>query len=250
MANPQDNATTSAEQPAWFTTTHWSIVLNAQDPASPEAGEALEKLCRSYWYPLYAYVRRQGHDEAEAKDLTQGFFAKLLEKNYLADVRRDKGKFRTFLLVSIRHFISDEWDKARALKRGGGKTIISLDEPAGEDRYRREPLDAMDAEKLYERRWALTLLEQARERLKAEYRLADKAELYERLQVFESDDQDTPACAAVAPALGLSESGLRSAVHRMRRRHRELVREQVAQTVSSPAEVDEEIRYLIRVIST
>jgi RNA polymerase sigma-70 factor (ECF subfamily) len=249
MANLQDSATTSAERAAWFTTTHWSIVLNAQDPASPQAGEALEKLCRAYWYPLYAFARRQGHDEAEAKDLTQGFFAKLLEKHYLADVRREKGKFRTFLLVSIRHFISDEWDKARALKRGGGKPIISLDETAGEDRYRREPIQVMDAEQLYERRWALTLLEQAAERLKEEYRIAGKAELYQRLQLFESGDKDTPAYAQVAPTLGLSESGLRSAVLRMRRRHRELVREEVAQTVNAPDEVDEEIRYLIRVVS-
>jgi RNA polymerase sigma-70 factor (ECF subfamily) len=209
----------------------------------------LEKLCRSYWYPLYVFVRRQGHDEATAKDLTQGFFAKLLEKNYLADVRREKGKFRTFLLVAIKHFISDERDKARAEKRGGGKTVISLDETAGEDRYRHEPIEVMDAEKLYERRWALTLLEQARERLKEEYRTGGKAELYERLQLFGSGANDTPAYAEVAPTLGLSESGLRSAVHRMRQRYGELVREEVAQTVSSPAEVDEEIRYLIRVVS-
>ena len=249
MANERDSATTSAEQAAWFTTTHWSIVINAQDPASPQASQALEKLCRSYWYPLYAFVRRQGRDEATAKDLTQGFFAKLLEKNYLAGVRPEKGRFRNFLLASIKHFIADEWDKARALKRGGGQTIISLDETTGEGRYRHEPVEAMDAEKLYERRWALTLLEQARERLKEEFRIAGRAELYERLQLFESGDHDAPAYAQVAPALGLSESGLRAAVHRMRQRYQELVREEVAQTVSSPAEVDEEIRYLIRVIS-
>ncbi|HXP59168.1 MAG TPA: sigma-70 family RNA polymerase sigma factor [Dongiaceae bacterium] len=249
MPNLRDSATTSAEQAAWFTTTHWSIVINAQDPASPQASQALEKLCRSYWYPLYAFVRRQGRDEATAKDLTQGFFAKLLEKNYLAGVRPEKGRFRNFLLASIKHFISDEWDKARALKRGGGQTIISLDETTGEDRYRQEPVEAMDAEKLYERRWALTLLEQARERLKEEFRAAGKAETYEQLQRFESGDTDAPAYAEVAPALGLSESGLRTAVHRMRQRNQELVREEVAQTVSSPAEVDEEIRYLIRVVS-
>jgi RNA polymerase sigma-70 factor (ECF subfamily) len=245
----QDSATTSAEQAAWFTTTHWSIVLNAQDPHSPQASEALERLCRAYWYPLYAFVRRQGYEEAEAKDLTQGFFAKLLEKNYLAGVQRAKGKFRSFLLVAIKHFMSDERDKARALKRGGDKILISLDETVGEDRYRHEPVDTMDAEKLYERRWALTLLEQARERLKEEYLMAGKAKLYEQLQLFGSGDKDTPAYAEVAPALGLSESGLRSAVHRMRQRYSELVREEVAQTVSSPAEVDEEIRYLIRVVS-
>jgi RNA polymerase sigma-70 factor (ECF subfamily) len=249
MRNQQDSATTPAEQAAWFMTTHWSIVLNAQDPTSPQASQALEKLCRSYWYPLYAFVRRQGHDEATAKDMTQGFFAKLLEKNYLADVHPEKGKFRTFLLVAIKHFMSDERDKARALKRGGGVTVISLDETVGEDRYRREPIEVLDAEKLYERRWALTLLEQARAQLKEEYRVGGKTELYERMQLFESGDKDGPAYAQVAPTLGLSESGLRSAVHRMRQRYGELVREEVAQTVSNPAEVDEEIRYLIRVVS-
>jgi RNA polymerase sigma-70 factor (ECF subfamily) len=248
MAKVQDNATASAEQGVWFTTTHWSIVLNARDPASPQASEALEKLCRAYWYPLYAFVRRQGQDEATAKDLTQGFFAKLLEKNYLSHVHPEKGKFRTFLLVAIRHFISDEWDKARALKRGGDKTVISLDETVGEERYRHEPVEVMDPEKLFERRWALTLLEQARERLEEEYRAAGKARLYEQLRRFEAGGEDAPAYADVAPALGLSEAGLRTAVHRMRQRYRELVREEVAQTVSSPAEVDEEIRYLIRVI--
>jgi len=250
MGKLRDNATSSEEQAVWFTTTRWSIVLNAQDPASPHASEALEKLCRAYWYPLYAFVRRQGHDEATAKDLTQGFFAKLLEKNYLSGVHPDKGRFRTFLLVAVRHFISDEGDKARALKRGGGQPVISLDETVGEDRYRQEPVESMDAEKLYERRWALTLLEQARERLKEDYRAAGKAELYERLQPFESGGSDAPAYADVAPALGLSEGGLRAAVHRMRQRYRELVREEVAQTVNSPAEVDEEIRYLIRVVSS
>jgi RNA polymerase sigma-70 factor (ECF subfamily) len=237
------------EQATWFTTTHWSIVLSAQDPASPQADEALEKLCRSYWYPLYVFVRRQGHDEAAAKDLTQGFFAKLLEKNYLASVRPEKGKFRTFLLSAIKHFISDEWDKARAQKRGGDKVLVSLDDTTGEDRYRNEPVDLMDAEKLFERRWVLTLLAQARERLQEEYRAAGQAKLYERLQLFASGDKDMPSYAEVAPALQLSEGGLRSAVHRMRQRHRELVREEVAQTVSNPAEVDEEIRYLLRVIS-
>lgn len=249
MANVQDSATTSAEQAAWFRSTHWSVVLSAQDPASPQAGDALEKLCGSYWYPLYAFVRRRGHDEATAKDLTQGFFARLLEKNYLAQVQREKGKFRSFLLASIKHFIAEEGKKARAQKRGGGATLISLDETTGEDRYRREPVEVMDPEKLYERGWVLTLLERARERLKEEYRADGKAKLYEQLQVFGSGDTDTPAYAEVAPALGLSEGGLRAAVCRMRQRYSELLREEVAQTVSSPAEVDEELRYLIRVIS-
>src|SRR5271157_5174278 len=226
MANAPNSAATSSEQAVWFTTTHWSVVLNAQDPASPQAAEALEKLCRSYWYPLYAFVRRQGHDEPTAKDLTQGFFAKLLQKDYLADVRREKGKFRTFLLVALRHFIAHERDRANALKRGGDQTFISLDDTSGEDRYRHEPADVMDPEKLYERRWVLTLLEQARDRLREEYRAAGKAAVYEQLQRFESGDNDGPAYAQVAPALALSESGLRTAVHRMRLRYRELVREE------------------------
>lgn len=249
MASGPDSTNTPIPQATWFTTTHWSVVLNAQDPASPEAKDALEKLCGTYWYPLYVFVRRQGYDDATAKDLTQGFFAKLLEKNYLADVRPENWKFRTFLLVALKHFISDEWDKARALKRGGDRIIVSLDETTGEDRYRHEPVDLMDAEKLFDRRWVMTLLERARARLEEEYRLADKAVLYERLQIFDSGDHDIPSYAEVAPELGLSESGLRTAVHRMRQRHRELVREEVAQTVNSPAEVDEEIRHLLRVIS-
>jgi len=223
-------------------------VLNARDPASPLATAALEKLCRTYWYPLYVYVRRQGRDDESAKDLTQGFFARLLEKNYLAQAQRERGKFRSFLLGSLKHFLSDEWDKARAQKRGGGQPIISLDDTTCEDRYRLEPVEAMDAEKLFERRWALTLLEQARARVREEYIKAGKAELYDRLKLFESGDQNAPSYAQAAAELGLTESAVKSVVFRMRQRYRELVREEVANTVESPAEIDEEIRHLIRVI--
>ena len=249
MSSARDTEVTTAAQRNWFTTTHWSLVLNARDPSSPLATEALEKLCRTYWYPLYVYVRRQGEDDESAKDLTQGFFARLLEKNYLAQVQRERGKFRSFLLASLKHFLADEWDKARAQKRGGGQPIISLDDTTCEDRYRLEPAEAMDAEKLFERRWALTLLEQARTRVKEEYVKAGKAELYDRLNAFESGDQNAPSYAQVAAELGLTESAVKSAVFRMRQRYRELVREEVANTVESPAEVDEEIRHLISVIS-
>jgi RNA polymerase sigma-70 factor (ECF subfamily) len=249
MAGAPHSPQTPMQQGAWFTTTHWSIVLHAQDPASPEAKEALERLCRAYWYPLYVFVRRQGYDDAAAKDLTQGFFAKLLEKNYLADVHPEKGRFRSFLMVAIKHFISDHRDKARAQKRGGGRTFVSWDDTSGEDRYRHEPVDLMDAEKLFERRWVLTLMEQAGNRLKEEYRAAGKAELFAQLQLFESGEKDAPSYAEVAPKLNLTESGLRTAVHRMRHRHLELLRLEVAQTVDKPAEVDEEIRYLLRVMS-
>jgi RNA polymerase sigma-70 factor (ECF subfamily) len=194
-------------------------------------------------------VRGKGEGDETAKDLTQGFFARLLEKNYLAQVQRERGKFRSFLLAALKHFLADEWDKARAQKRGGGQPIISLDDTTSDHRYRLEPAEGMDAEKLYERRWALTLLEQARARVREEYLKAGKAELYDRLKAFESEDQNAPSYAQMAAELGLTESAVKSAVFRMRQRYRELVREEVANTVESPAEVDAEIRYLITVIS-
>jgi len=239
----------SHDKGQWFTTTHWSVVLAAGLGDSPRTREAPERLCKTYWYPLYAYVRRQGHDEEAAKDLTQSFFARLLEKNFVALARREKGRFRCFLLASLKHFLSDEWDKARAQKRGGGQKLLSLDDATGEGRYRLEPVDAMDSEKLFERRWALTVLDQARERLKEEFFKSGKSELYDRLKVFESADRNGPPYSEVATDLGLTESGVKSAVSRMRQRFGELVREEVANTVSSPAEIEEEIRYLISAIS-
>jgi len=249
MAQATNTETAPGGQGDWFTTTHWSLVLNARDPSSPLATEALEKLCRTYWYPLYAYVRRLGEDEESAKDLTQGFFARLLEKNYLAQVQRERGKFRSFLLAALKHFVADEWDKARAQKRGGGQWLISLDDTTCEDRYRLEAVEPMDAEKLYERQWALTLLEQARQRLKAEYDQAGKPDLYEHLKAYESGYRNGPPYAEVAVKLGLGESGVKSAVLRLRQRFRALVRAEVANTVETPAEVDAEIRHLITVVS-
>ncbi len=249
MEQTESTETASAGQGTWFTATHWSLILHAQDTSSPLASAALEKLCRAYWYPLYVFVRRQGENEESAKDLTQGFFARLLEKRYLDQVQREKGKFRCFLLASLKHFLGDERDKARAQKRGGGQTLISLDDSTGEERYRLEPVDAMDADKLFERRWALTLLEQARARVREEYLESGKAGLYDHLKPFESGDQNAPSYAQVAVELGLTESAVKSAVFRMRQRYRELVREEVANTVDDPAEVDAEIRHLISVIS-
>ena len=249
MAEATKTETVTSGQATWFTTTHWSVVLNAQDTASPLASAALEKLCRAYWYPLYVYLRRQGEDEESAKDLTQGFFARLLEKHYLAQVHPGKGKFRSFLLAALKHFLADERDKARARKRGGGQTFVSLDDSTGEERYRLEPVESMDAEKLFERRWALTLLEQARARLREEYLESGKSSLYERLRVFESGDKTGPPYAELATALGLTEGGVKSAVSRLRQRYRELVREEVANTVDRPEDVDGEIRHLINVIS-
>jgi RNA polymerase sigma factor (sigma-70 family) len=250
MTPPTDDTATSATaQRDWFTTTHWSVVLSARDQDSPQAAAALEKLCRTYWYPLYAYVRRQGQDEPSAKDLTQEFFACLLQKKRLNQVQREKGRFRSFLLASMKHFLADEWDKAQAQKRGGGQTLLSLDDDTAEDRYRIEPADNMTADKLFEQRWALTLLDQAKARLKEEYAQAGKAGFYERLRVFESGDPGAPKYVAVAAELGLTESAVKSAAHRLRQRYGELVREEVAHTVDSPAEIDGELRHLIGVLS-
>jgi RNA polymerase sigma-70 factor (ECF subfamily) len=202
MSRSDTDLVTASGHSHWFTTTHWSLVLHAGDPSSPLATESLENLCRTYWYPLYAYVRRLGEDEESAKDLTQGFFARLLEKNYLAQVQREKGKFRCFLLAALKHFVADEWDKARAQKRGGGQPLISLDDTTREDRYRLEPVEPMDAERLYERQWALTVLEQARQRLKAEYEQAGKSGLYEHLEVYESADRNGPPLRRSSPQTG------------------------------------------------
>jgi len=233
----------------WFATTHWSVVVAASDQDSPQKVDALEKLCRAYWYPLYAFIRREGYHPQDAQDLTQGFFTRLLEKNYLAQTDRQKGRFRSFLLAALKHFLSDEQDKARAQKRGGGQALISLDEQTAEGRYCLEPADVMSAEKLFERRWALTLLEQARTRLREEYVAGGKAEFYDQLRIMEAEEKKG-TYAESAARLGTTESAIKSAVPRLRRRYAELVREEIAHTVNSPGEIDEEIRYLIAVISS
>ena len=233
---------------AIFATTHWSVVLAAGQSTDAQASEALEQLCRTYWYPLYAYVRREGSSAVDAQDLTQEFFARLLEKHYLAQVAPQKGKFRSFLLAALRHFLSDQRDRARAVKRGGGADCLSLDAQTAEARYRLEPVDRMDAEKIYERRWAMTLLEQALTRLRDEHIAAGKTELFERLKDFVAGESDI-SCGEAAIQLGLTESAVKSALHRLRQRYRELVREEIAHTVADPAEIDAELRYLIAVMS-
>ena len=248
MDSLSDGVEPSAKGSGLFTTTHWSVVLAAGQVDAPQAGEALEKLCRTYWYPLYAYARRQGHSPEDAQDLAQEFFARLLAKNYLGQVGPQKGKFRSFLLAALRHFLSDQRDRARAAKRGGGAEVLSLDAQEAEERYRLEPVDRMDAEKLFERRWAMTLLEQALTRLRDESIIAGKAELFERLRDFVAGESDI-SCSEAAVQLGLTESAVKSILHRLRQRYRALVREEIAHTVADPAEIDEEIRHLIAVIS-
>lgn len=234
---------------ASFATTHWSVVLAVGRASHPEAQAALEQLCRTYWYPLYAYARRQGCDREDALDLTQEFFARLLTKNYLARADPHKGKFRSFLLAGIRNLLCDERDKAHRLKRGGRQRVISFDQQAAEDRYGLEPVDEMTPERLFERSWAATLLERAAIRLREEYAAAGKVELFEQLTEFRLDAPEHRAYASVAARLGWSESAVKSAIRRFRQRHHQLVREEIAHTVANPAEVDEEIRYLLNVVA-
>ena len=248
QSNPAASPFSRSATPGDFATTHWSVVLAAGRDDSPQATEALEKLCHAYWYPLYAYIRRQSYDFHDAEDLTQAYFERLLEKKYLGQIDCEKGKFRSFLLASLKHFLSDQRDHQRAAKRGGGKVLLSLDAETAEDRYRIEPAGEMTAERIFDRRWALTVLDVARDKLREEYAAAGKAELFENIRIFEAGDKGLPPYAEVAVRLGITESAVKSAAHRLRQRFRELVRAEVAQTVAHPMDVDEEIRHLLSVI--
>jgi len=236
--------------PAQFATTHWSVVVAAGGQDVPQRSEALDKLCRTYWYPLYAYVRRRGFGPEDAQDLTQEFFARLLQKNYPAQADRAKGKFRSFLLLTLNHFLADQYDRATARKRGGGHIFIPLDPEAAEGRYLREPPDDLSPEKLFERRWAQSMLENALQRLRQEYGAESQPERYAVLKAFEPGEQLTLSYAEAAQRLGITESALKSKIHKLRQRHRELVREEIAQTVCTSAEIDEELRHLLAVLSS
>jgi RNA polymerase sigma-70 factor (ECF subfamily) len=236
--------------PASFGSTHWSLVLQARDHNAPQAQQALETLCRTYWYPLYAFIRRQGHPHDNAEDLTQEFFARLLEKDFLDAVERGKGKFRAFLLACCKHFLSNQRDRDRAAKRGGGRLPLRLDFPAADERYRREPADTMTPEKLYERRWALTLLGQVLERLRQEYHTSGKGELYDRLKGMLTTAADTAPYAEIGAALGMSEAAVKKTAQRLRQRYRELLRDEVGATVEEPEQVADEIRALFAALGS
>jgi DNA-directed RNA polymerase specialized sigma24 family protein len=235
--------------PSQFATTHWSLVLAARDRAEPGADDALASLCGLYWYPLYAYVRRRGHGADEAHDLTQEFFARLLEKDFLAGVDRGKGKFRSFLLAACNHFLANERDRARAKKRGGGRAILSLDAADAEGRYSAEPADAVTPEKLFERRWALALLQQVMARLRDEFEAKGKGRLFDGLRGFLVGEKGAGYRRA-AGELGLSEGAVKVAVHRLRQRYRELLHEEIGRTVGAPEEVEEELRALFAALAS
>jgi len=228
-----------------FATTHWSIVLAAGRRGSPESRRALATLCEAYWYPLYAYVRRRGHAAADAQDLTQAFFATLLEKEYVRAADRERGRFRSFLLTALKRFLAKEWHHAHAQKRGGSRGPVSLDVRSGEARYSLEPSHEWTPERVYERRWALTLLDQVMTRLRQHYVAEGRDQLFDHLKVLLTGETGAPPYSQIAVELGMTEGAVKVAVHRLRRRYRSLLRLEIAQTVADPREVDDELGLLL-----
>jgi RNA polymerase sigma-70 factor (ECF subfamily) len=239
----------SAHPPAVFATTHWSIVLAAGGPHSADSHQALEQLCRTYWYPLYAYLRRRGHTEHDAQDLTQGFIAQLLVRGSLARISAERGKFRSFLLASLNFFVADQRDREKAAKRGGGQSAIALDALEAEERYRLEPIDDMNAERVFERRWAITVLDEVMQRLRSEFEKTGNSSLFGRYQTFLLGENSHETYAQFASRHELSESAVKMTVLRLRKRYQAIVREVIADTVSHPAEIDEELRHLRSVVA-
>jgi RNA polymerase sigma factor (sigma-70 family) len=246
-----ETSLTGTEPPrqAAFVTTHWSAVVAAGCSDTAQAQASLGKLCQSYWFPLYAYVRRRGHSVEDAQDLTQEFFARVIEHQWLARADQAKGRFRTFLLTAMERFLANEWDKSRRLKRGGGRACVSLRLDTAETRYGIEPVDDRTPEQAFEHRWALTLLEGVVERLEAGFRAEGQAELFVALKPCLVGDSAAQSYVELAAALGMNEVAVKVAVHRLRQRYRELLRAEIANTVASPADVDAEMRHLFNVLA-
>jgi DNA-directed RNA polymerase specialized sigma24 family protein len=233
--------------PIAFRTTHWSVVLEAQGE-SPAAREALERLCRTYWRPIFAFLRRQGLRPDEAEDITQGFFAELLERRSLSAVRREKGRLRSFLLGGLKYFLANEKRRAMAIKRGKGQRLIPLDGLHADDRIEIEPADPMTAEMIYERRWALTVLERVLSRLKDEYHSAGNAPLFDSLKELLPAEPGSSSQAEIAARLGMTENAVRQAFYRFRQRYQAILREEIANTVATPGDIEDELRHLITVL--
>jgi RNA polymerase sigma-70 factor (ECF subfamily) len=230
-----------------FATTHWSMVLEAQGQ-SPAAQEALEKLCRTYWRPVYSFTRRQGSGPEEAEDLTQGFFALLLERRDLETVRKEKGRLRSYLLVSLKHFLTNERYRAMAIKRGEGRRLVPLDALGDCEGRDTAPADTLSADQIYERRWALTVLEGVLAQLSDEYRKAGNAGLFDQLKKLLTGEPDHPSQAQIADQFGMTENAVKQAFHRLRQRYRELLHEEIARTVIAPGDVEDELRHLVAVL--
>jgi RNA polymerase sigma-70 factor (ECF subfamily) len=242
-------AIVTSASPGEFATTHWSVVVAAGDTQTAQSAEALETLCRTYWFPLYAYVRRQGASLEEAEDLTQEFFLRLLSGRLVKYAHPECGRFRTFLLTSLKHFLVSEWRKAERQKRGGGQFFVPWDTRAAEQYYAAEPPGALAAEQIYEKRWALTLMERALTRLRDEYHAAGKGPLFEALKQCVWGEESPRPYAQIAKELGVTEEAVKTGVHRLRERCREVLRTEVAHTVARPEEIDDELRHLIEVFS-
>jgi len=246
---PDDVTSQSAAGPPFrgaiaFTTTHWSVVLGSRGE-SAAAQEALERLCRTYWRPIYGFVSRQGIEPEQAKDITQGFFALILERKDFQSVRQEKGRLRSFLLASLKHFMANERRDAATIKRGGGQTLIPLDWIESEGSTEFDRSDMLSADLLYDRRWAFTVLDRVFARLREESQASASAPLLERLNTWLSDEPDRPSQAEIAREFGTTENAVKQAFHRLRQRYRQVLREEVAHTVATPAEIEEELRHLI-----
>jgi RNA polymerase sigma-70 factor (ECF subfamily) len=234
--------------PAIFATTHWSVVLTAGRGDTPQARNALEKLCQTYWRPLYTYARRRGHSPEDAQDLTQSFFAWLLERNWLERADQQRGRFRSFLLVTFSRFLSNEWDRLKAQKRGGAQ-LITLEFDAAEALCQSQLAENSTPEQSFERRWALSLLDEVMNRLAAEFTRDGKAELFARLKPCLLGERTSQPYAALAAAVGMTEGSVKVAVHRLRQRYRQILRETIADTVEKPEEIEDELRYLFAVLA-
>jgi RNA polymerase sigma factor (sigma-70 family) len=244
----QQQTTTNANSPA-FVTTHWSVVSAARGDDSPQAEQALEALCRAYWYPLYVFVRRQGHLPEDAEDLVQEFFVRLLQKHYLDAVEPERGRFRTFLIMALKRFMANEWDRSVAQKRGGGQELLSLDTALAENRYREGCPVEMEADLAFDRQWAVTLLDETLTRVRDEQKDWGKGGEFELFLPFLTPGSEAVSYSSVARQLGITEVAVRMAVHRLRRRYRQVFREALAQTVANPADLDAEMHYLLEVLS-
>jgi RNA polymerase sigma-70 factor (ECF subfamily) len=232
-----------------FATTHWTVVLAAGQRSTPQSDRALEELCRAYWFPLYAYVRRHGHTKEDAEDLTQAFFARFLEKNYLEGLSAERGRFRAFLLVSLKHFLANEWDKSRCQKRGGGVTPLSLDWQTADTQFQIAATAEPSPDKAFDREWAVALLARVIERLRAECETDGRGKQFAELKIFLTTGKGERSYADAARSLGLDEGAVRVAVHRLRKRYRQLLRDEIAQTLADAANVDEEMRALFGAFS-
>ncbi len=244
MVHPNSQQRGAPVQGHSFDTTQWSVIVAAGQPQHADRQRALATLCERYWHPLYAYLRRRGHSGDRAQDLTQEFFCRLLEKNYLQDAQRERGRFRNFLLAAFKHFLANEWDRAHAQKRGGHAVMLSLDFSQAEDAPGFEPSHDMTPDKAFERTWALAVLEHTLVRLRGEYAAAGKDALFEALKPALTAEQPMIPLKELGERLGMSEGAVKVAVHRLRQRYRAALRQEIAQTVAEPADIDAEIRDL------